>query len=415
MDNRVTVLGGGMVGVCCALALQRLGMCVTLIDRGELGGETSFGNAGVLARSSLIAFNNPALWKSLPRYSFNQTVQLRYRISYMIRNWPWVVQYLCNTTPSRFARTAKALDSLIRYSSDLHRQWIKEAGVQQHLHNEGWIHLYRSEAAFAGQAWARRVYDEYSIAYEVIDSASLHVLEPSIKSIFPRAVWIKDTMSLDDPRAVVRAYAKLFTAYGGSIVRSDVRHLSKNSAGHWLLQEASGIQREVGCLVIALGPWVTDMLLPLGVRIPLMCERGYHMHYEGIEGATLNRPVYDTGGGYVLTQAAQGMRLSTGVELADRTDPPSPVQLDMAEQFAKQAFPLGNRLEDKAWMGSRPTVPDCRPMIGAVPGHNGLWLAVGHQHIGVNTGPATGQLLAALMSGREPPVDPAPFSPQRYL
>ncbi|RUS67590.1 D-amino acid dehydrogenase 1 [Saezia sanguinis] len=415
MEKNITVLGAGMVGVCCALALQRLGARVTLIDRGELGNETSYGNAGVIARSSLIPFNNPALWKSLPRYSLNQSAQLRYNLGFMMRNWTWAVQYLSNTRKSRFKKTVVALNSLISLSSELHQAWVKEAGAEKHLHDQGWIHLYRTEAAFAGQAWARRIYEQYDVAFEVLDSAGLYMLEPSIKSIFERAVWIKDTMSISNPRAVVKAYARLFTAQGGSIVRSDVRHVSKAGNGHWVLQEVTGLQREAPCLVVALGPWSADMLLPLGVRIPMVYERGYHMHYQVADDVALNRPVYDTGGGYVLTPMEEGIRLSTGVELNDYNAPAMTEQLDMAQQFAQQAFPLGARKDQKPWLGSRPTLPDCRPMIGAVPDHAGLWLAVGHHHIGLNTGPATGQLLAALMSGEEPPIDPQPFAPERYL
>ena len=159
----------------------------------------------------------------------------------------------------------------------------------------------------------------------------------------------------------------------------------------------------------------------MGIRVPMAFERGYHMHYapgaaagEG-SAARLQRPVYDTGGAYVLSPMEQGLRLSTGVELNDCEAAPNPVQLELAEAAARQALPLGQRLEAAPWMGRRPTLPDCRPIIGAMPGRRNLWLAFGHQHVGFSTGTGTAKLLGALMSGQAAPIDARPFRAERFL
>ena len=111
----------------------------------------------------------------------------------------------------------------------------------------------------------------------------------------------------------------------------------------------------------------------------------------------------------------QGLRLSTGVELNDCEAAPHPVQLELAEAAARQALPLGARLEAAPWMGSRPTLPDCRPIIGAMPGRRNLWLAFGHQHVGFSTGTGTAKLLGALMSGQPAPIDAHAFRAERFL
>lgn len=111
----------------------------------------------------------------------------------------------------------------------------------------------------------------------------------------------------------------------------------------------------------------------------------------------------------------QGLRLSTGVQLTDREAPRNLAQLDLAERAAREAFPLEERLDKEAWLGSRPTLPDSRPVIGECPGRPGLWLAFGHQHIGFNTAPGTAALLGAMMAGEACAFDPAPFRPSRFL
>src|ERR1051325_1754974 len=102
MGNHVIVLGAGIVGVCCALELQRRGMTVTLVDRQAPGMETSMGKAGVLARSSLMPFNHPGLWGQLPRLMKNDTVQFRYRWPYLASNLGWAARFLMSARTSVF-------------------------------------------------------------------------------------------------------------------------------------------------------------------------------------------------------------------------------------------------------------------------------------------------------------------------
>jgi len=414
MADRVIVLGAGMVGVACALELQRLGLRVTLVDRKGPGEETSYGNAGVLARSSLVPFNNPGLWHALPKLLKNDTVPFRYNAAFLLRNLGWGARFLAHARTAVFEETAAALDSLIRLSGKEHQRLMREADVLHRLRTDGWLFLYRNEASFLGSALARATFDKFSVDTQVLSKDELRGLEPGLRPIFHSALWIKDAQSVDDPGKVVAAYARQFVCAGGTFERMDVRAIRQGPDG-WQVIDASGTSLTADKLVVALGPWSRGLLETIGMRVPMGFERGYHMHYANASSTALGRPVYDTGGGYVLSPMERGLRLTTGVELNDCDAAPNPVQLAPAEAAARQAFPLGDRLEGTPWMGRRPTLPDSRPMIGQAPGRPGLWLAFGHQHIGFSTGPGTAAILGALMSGTEPPVDAAPFRPTRFI
>jgi D-amino-acid dehydrogenase len=278
------------------------------------------------------------------------------------------------------------------------------------------VFLYRTEEAFAGGQRSRAAYDRFGVATQALDARELSELEPHLKPIFPRALWIKDAASVDSPGRVVEAYAQLFRARGGRIRQALVERIERSQADAWRVAEEGGTVHEVARVVLALGPWTREFAKKtLGLRVPMAFERGYHMHYGAASGASLQRPVYDTGGGYVLSPMEQGLRLTTGVQLAARDAPRNLVQLDLAERAAREAFPLDQRLEAQPWMGSRPTLPDSRPIIGECPGHAGLWLAFGHQHIGFSTGPGTATLLGAMMAGEPCAFDPAPFRAARFL
>jgi D-amino-acid dehydrogenase len=81
---------------------------------------------------------------------------------------------------------------------------------------------------------------------------------------------------------------------------------------------------------------------------------------------------------------------------------------------ARELFPLGERADDKTWVGSRPCFPDSRPVIGLAPGQKGLWLAIGHAHWGLTLGPSTGRLLADMITGATPFADPQPYAAGRF-
>ncbi len=413
-DETVAVIGAGMVGVCCALELQRRGLKVQLFDRKAPGQETSYGNAGVFARSSLIPLNNPGLWATLPRLLGNRSPQLRYNPLYMLRQTMWGIGFVSRARPSAFNETATALDSLIRLSMPAHRRLMQEAGVAHRLRDNGWIFLYRSAEAFANSRFARDVYDRFEIATQELNQSALLDLEPHLQPIFPHALWIKDTCSVDDPGRVVAAYAALFQTRGGALIQREITALERDAQGLWQLRGPDGHTTTAHQVVVALGPWANDLLKPLGVAAPLAFERGYHQHFAPGSGVTLGRPVYDTAAGYVLAPMEAGLRLSTGVELTERDAPANRAQLEMAEAAARQAFPLGAR-SGLEWLGARPTLPDCRPLIGQSPRHPGLWLAIGHQHIGLSTGPGTAQVLASLMLGENCSIDPGPFRPERFI
>ncbi|CAN7680979.1 NAD(P)/FAD-dependent oxidoreductase [Variovorax paradoxus] len=417
MKNTVAVLGAGIVGVSCALELQRRGFDVTVFDRTAPGRETSYGNAGVIARSSLMPFNHPGLWSSLPRLLKNSSAGFRYNPLLLAKNLPWALKFLANARAAVFHETTAALDALIRLSTSEHLRLLGEAGAAHRLRTNGWLFLYRSEQGFLGGQLSRDTFKKFGIATQVLDARELAQLEPHLKPLFPRALWIQDTASVDSPGQVVEAYARLFTARGGRIRQASIGGLRRSDAGDaWQLSEDGGTLHEASRVVLALGPWSREFAKKaLGLSVPMAYERGYHMHYGAAGGASLGRPVYDTGGGYVLSPMEQGLRLSTGVQLTDREAPRNLAQLDLAERAAREAFPLEERLDKEAWLGSRPTLPDSRPVIGECPGRPGLWLAFGHQHIGFNTAPGTAALLGAMMAGEACAFDPAPFRPSRFL
>ena len=408
----VIVLGAGIVGVSAALHLQERGRSVLLVDRGEPGAETSHGNAGLIERASVIPYAFPRNLATLLSFAANRSIAVRYRPATLLRMAPWLARYWWNSAPARLGRLGQAILPLIERCIDEHRHWTQAAGTEALMRGEGWIELYRSRRDFQQAVKAAEELAPYRLAYDVLDETALRAREPDLlPNAIAGAVHWRDPVTVSDPGAVTRAYAALFAARGGRLLHADAHALQHDGLG-WRLPAGTETWRAAEA-VIALGPWSNDLCERLGYRIPLGFKRGYHMHYAATE-AVLRHPLCDVEAGFVLTPMTRGIRLTTGIELAARDAPSDPWQLDQAERVARRIMPLGHRLDAEPWRGERPCLPDMLPIIGPAPRHRGLWLAFGHAHHGFTLGPATGRLLAEMITGQAPFCDPAPFAAARF-
>lgn len=297
---------------------------------------------------------------------------------------------------------------MTRDCADRHRALLARAGAADLWSRPGFLKLFATEAEVAmGRAEAAEL-ERRQIRHSLLDAADLAELEPHLVG-YAGGLWITDSGAVADPGAACDAYAALFRAGGGRIETAEGRLVS---AGESVAVETPAGRRDAPVTVVALGAWSARALVPLGYRIPLVAERGYHRHFAPVEGRPLGRPVHDVGGGYVVAPQRRGLRLTSGTELSPIDAPQTPVQLARAETRARGRLPLGGPVGD-AWLGGRPTLPDSLPMIGPAPRHDGLWFAFGHQHVGFATSAVTGALVAALATGDSPPIDPAPYRPER--
>lgn len=412
MKTDTIVLGAGIVGTSIALNLALEGRSVVLVDRRGPGEETSYGNAGLVERASIYPVAFPRDIRALLDVALGRNPAANYHWNALPGLAPWMFAYWRASAPDRILYYARTMQKLLSRSLEEHARLAKPSGAEHYFREGGWLKLYRSEAGIANERTEFPLAKQYGLTAREISIDDALALEPALRPVFTGAVLWSDPHSVSSPGGVTQAYAAHFLALGGRLLNGDARTLKKTATG-WKVTTAEG-EIEAPEAVVALGPWAMDVLAPLGLRLPLAVKRGYHMHYRGIGNATLSRPVLDEEGGYVITPMEGGIRLTTGVEFARRDAPKTPVQLDKTEVLARGLFPLSERAEPEPWMGSRPAFPDMLPVIDRAPGQNGLWLAIGHQHLGFTLGPITGRLIAEMMSGKTPCTDPAPFSAKRF-
>jgi D-amino-acid dehydrogenase len=412
-DVDVIVLGAGIVGVSAALALQTRGRSVVLVDRlDKAGGETSFGNTGIIQSEAVFPYLFPRDPAEIARAALNRDPRAHIRVRALPAIAPALWRYFLASTTVGKNETAKAMAAFVGRAADEHRKLAADSGAGALLRETGWIKVWRSAR---GEDSAHAEIEElkpFGVKPILLDRAALAALEPHVGAPALGGAHFRDPLTTPDPQGLTRSYADLFVKRGGRLEKADARSLEPAAAG-WMIVASSG--RIAGRdAVIALGPWSDELARRFGLKLPFFVKRGYHMHYQPRGNAGLSRPVLDLEKGYVVAPMTEGLRLTTGAEFARADDPPSLAHLDRLEPFAREMFPLGARKDAKPWLGRRPCLPDMRPIVGPFPGKRGLWLDFGHQHLGLTLGPISGRLLAEMTTGEPTIVDPAPFRAERF-
>ncbi len=404
-----------MVGTCTALHLQQLGHQVCLVDNKGPGLETSFGNAGLIQREAVEPYPFPRQWSKLLEVAWGQPVDVHYHWSALPGLARALLSYWRESAPKRHAAAARHHARLIAHCLEAHQPWMAEAGAQDLVRREGFRKVYRSPQGLAQAAQdAERLAAQFGVRFAALDAGALAQAEPALQSAVGGAVHWLDPWSVSDPGELVARYARLFQQRGGRLVQADALTLQAHGAG-WRVRtgELEGqAWLEAGQAVIALGPWSDALTRTMGYRLPLFVKRGYHQHYSG---ARLNLPMLDAEKGFLLLPTPQGTRLTTGAEFARMGAPATPVQLGRAERAARELLDLGPARAAQPWLGSRPCTPDMLPVMGPAPRHPGLWFNFGHAHQGFTLGPVAGRLVAEILSGHTPWLDPAPFRAERFL
>lgn len=409
------VLGAGIVGICVALHLQQRGRSVALVDRRGGAEETSFGNAGLIQREGVYPYGFPHDFGALLRYSFNRTIDAYYHPSALPALVPFLWKYWHHSRPARHEKIAHLYAKLIEHCVTEHESLIAAADAKRFIRRLGWMKVFRTERERdVRYAEAERWRREYGLNYRLLDRVQLQTEEPHLAPVLVGALHWTDPLFVDDPQGLALAYLARFESSGGRFLQGNAASLEAAANGlGWQVRTGDGnlVARDA---VIALGPWADTLTLALGYDLPLAVKRGYHMHYRAAGHAKLNHPMLDTARGYFLAPMRRGIRLTTGAEFALRDAIKTPVQLGRAEPVARDLFPLAERLDTEPWMGARPCTPDMLPILGAAPRHRNLWFAFGHAHHGLTLGAVTGRLMAELITGETPFVDPTPYRADRF-
>lgn len=412
MDQPVIILGAGIVGICTALSLAERGVAVRIIDRGEPGQETSFGNAGIISPWSVIPQSVPGVWRQIPQLMFGRAAPLSVRPAVWPKMIPWGLRFLRQASEARVRATADVMEVLCAPSIDLYRRHLQGTGAEALVQDSIYVHAFRDGSRANLQSIDYAIRREKGANLELVGKEALHVTEPALGPDFNAAVLIHDQARAVSPGRIGRVLAEKARGLGVDFVTDNILRLNR-SEGAWHIV-CDGGTHVVARVVVAMGAWSDKLLEPLGLRVPLMAERGYHLEFAQ-PGVDIRNSVMDVDAKLVASSMETGVRIAGQAEFAAVDAPPDDRKRRQLRKLAKAAFPDLNTGGESFWMGRRPSFPDSLPVLGEVPEKQGLFLNFGHSHYGLMMAPKSGELLADMVTGRAPNADVTALSAQRFL
>lgn len=408
--SRITVIGAGVVGICCALTLQRRGHTVLLVDRSAPASETSFGNAGVICDCGIHPLADPALIPRIPRLLANRDT--RFQLQYGEIPWltPWLTRALRNMNSRTFGRHTTLVADIAGDAVARHKALMREAGSIHLLNDTGWLKLYRQVRDLAGIPALAENFRSHGVSCEQVNTDEIRDMEPDLGLTYAGGLWMNRTPSVRNPHALAESYYQLFIQAGGMFRQASVDSLTASGDG-WRITTPDE-SRDADAVVMAAGPWSNALLAPLGVHLPFVQERGYHMMFSPQPGRTLHRAIIDPIAGIVMNPMASGIRVSTGANITARESAPNPAQLNKLMPLIRQTFPMDRELLEEPWMGRRTSTADSLPLIGPIKKLPGVFIATGHSHLGLTLAPITAEWVADAVDGQPNPRN-EPFLPDR--
>ena len=411
---RVHVIGGGIVGACCAWWLQREGCEVTLIEKDAPGDGASLGNSGSIGLASVPPLHMPGLVAKVPRMLLDPMHALTVRWRYVPKAIPWFIRFAMNTRKASVEAIADARAALLAQAGDAFDTLLGEIGRTELIQPTGLIQAFESETGVARSQYALDLRRKRGVRVVEMTGDQLREMEPALSDAIKGGVWYPDVRQCVNPQRMTKVIAEAFVAAGGTLLNEQVKGFDIGPEGPRRIITDRGLH-DCGTVVLAAGARSRSLARELGCDVPLEAERGYHVMVAN-PGVKLTIPIAASERNVSLAPLEHGLRLTTTSEFAGIDAPPSHDRALRIIRGARGILRDFNLEVTSEWMGARPSTPDSLPVIGRSPRFNNVILAFGHGHLGVTFGAVTGRLVSQLARGATPNFDITAYRPDRdYL
>lgn len=411
--EQAVVVGGGIVGVCCALYLQRDGYRVTLIDPAAPGDSTAQWSCGQLAISSVIPLSRPGILRKVPGWLLDQKGPLALRPSALPGILPWFLRFLACARQAKIVEIAEALASLSRHVYEDYAPLLEACADKALLGQRPVVEVFDSPAALARERPHLELRRSLGFAAEDLDAAAIAELEPALAGRFRHGLLFPDWRAVSDTRGFIAALSASFVAQGGTRVLGEVRRLVESAGVASGVALAGGARYPASRIVVAAGTGSRRLFDQLGVDIPLTGIAGYQVVLAD-PGVEIRHSIIYGDGGFCFSPMTRGLQIGGTVEFSGRTAAPNFRRAEIILQKARRILPELRTGSVEYGVGYRPSLPDAKPVIDRSRRLANVYMAFGHGQLGLTLAAGTGRLIADLVAGRPPAQDLRPFRANRF-
>ena len=406
----VGVIGAGIQGVCISLCLVKKGFRVTLIDRDEPGSSASYGNAGHFSPYASVPINRPDVLIDVPAMLFSATGPLSLKWNYVPKMIPWFIKFIKNCSRKKMMHTAKYMHQILDLALPAYDDLFKEIDISGLVENKGIIYFWTNKD-LKSRELEINIRKELGVEQQLLTAHEIHDLEPHIRKIYHSGIYYPSARHARNPKKILLKLFDLFLQKGGHFEKQNVNTINFSS------DEKPIIKTNLNSyifdkLVIACGAFSKKLTDEVNEKIPLDTERGYHVHFKGHDHL-LTRPVIFLNRGFGITPMEPGLRVVGTVEFGGLNNPISKKRIVNLVNNAKYLFPELTEHYDE-WLGFRPTLPDCLPVMGPSKNYKNLYYSFGHHHLGWTLGAISGKIMARMIAGENTNLDLSAYNSLRF-
>ncbi len=412
--DSVVVVGAGVIGIACAHYLANAGFKVTVIEKSTLAAACSFANCGYICPSHVAPLTEPSAIPLALKSLLNSRSPFRVKptLDPSVLNWMW--QFAKRCTHRQVLSAGKHLKAILDASMDEYHDLIAKLRLQCEWETKGLLYVFRTEHAFAEFAKNDQMLTEnFDVKANRIYGAELAKMEPGLREDLFGAFHYPLDCSLR-PDQLNEQWANYLRQQGVQFIEHCELQGVNRELGRILSLKTSNGEMTASRYVFAMGAWSSHWTKQLGCQIPIQPGKGYSVTMDRPEGAP-TYPMLFPEEKVGVSPFETELRLGSMMEFVgyDETIPPHRIQQlrDSARPFLKASV---DGPANDTWYGWRPMTWDSLPIIGPVPELSNAHLATGHNMLGMSLATSTGKLIAEMLSGDAPHIDPLPYSADRF-
>jgi D-amino-acid dehydrogenase len=412
-SETAVVVGGGIVGTCCALYLQRSGYQVTLVDPAEPGDSTAKWSCGQISVGEIIPLSKPGILMKIPGWLMDQTGPLALRPGALPGILPWFLRFLSCARHGRITEIAGEMASLTQNVFADYAPLLDACDNKALLVQRPIIEVFDSAAGIERERVHNETREALGFVSQTLNAAEIGDLEPALAGRFSHGLLLPQWRFVSDTEGFIAALTDSFLSRGGRRIRFGADRIDESNGRATGVTLANGERIGASQVVIAAGVGARRFFDQLGINVPLEGVAGYQtlLAEPGVE---FQHSVIYADGGFCFTPMTRGLQIGGTIEFAGRNAAPNFRRAEIILDKARRILPELRTDKREYGVGYRPFLPDTKPIIDRSRRLPNVLMAIGHGQLGLTLGATTGRLIADLAAGRTPQQNLAPFSAHRF-
>lgn len=413
-DQSVIVVGGGVIGACSAYYLRQSGWEVKIVEREAFGAACSHGNCGLISPSHALPLAMPgAVAKTMPMM-FKRDAPFRVAPRFDPSLWAWLMKFAARCKEAPMLESAAARHALLQSSVSAYHEMLEAEAIECEWENRGAYFIYQTQAGMESYQKTDAWLQQFDLGAERVGGEDLESREPALKQGVAAGAWYYKIDAHVRPDKLMQGLRRSLEAMGVKIVENtSITGFSKEGKNASALQTTGG-EMKADRYVLATGAWTPKLNDWIGAKIPIQPGKGYSITFP--RPATCpTTPLAFMEQKVIATPFASGYRLGSTMEFAGYDETINQGRLDAlkrgAERYLKEPY---CEPKQEQWFGWRPMTYDGKPIIDRSPAMENVFIAAGHNMLGLSMGSATGKLVDEMLSEKQPHIDLKPFAIDRF-